>query len=220
MKIRSVSRASSLLLQFIRLEGTSALQYLDWSSREFSSPSPQRVKWRVLRRWGGVDQWIEAGTFLGETTAYLSSFANFVYSIEANPELAQSAANRFRNTPNIEILKGSSELELMKLLDKLPLNQSIDVTFWLDGHYSSGITFRGLVDTPILVELQNISKNIGKFERLTILVDDIRCFGSMDSNYSSYLDLSTLVEWADLHDLFWTIEHDIFIMTNRMVRPY
>ena len=55
-----------------------------------------------------------------------------------------------------------------------------------------------------------------KVQKLTVLVDDVRCFTSVSNEYVSYPKLLELVLWADELGLFWTIEHDIFIASNRL----
>lgn len=86
-----------------------------------------------------------------------------------------------------------------------------DGNFWLDGHYSTGITSKGPQDTPILDEVECISRYIDNFRRICVLVDDIRCFNPRLPEYSTYPSLDTLVDWATRHRLDWHIEHDIFI---------
>lgn len=46
--------------------------------------------------------------------------------------------------------------------------------FWLDGHYSSGITASAETHTPISAELQAIL--IHSVKEHVILIDDARCF--------------------------------------------
>jgi hypothetical protein len=47
--------------------------------------------------------------------------------------------------------------------------------FWLDGHYSGGVTARGESDTPIYAELVHV---LGSSHKNVIVIDDARCFGS------------------------------------------
>jgi hypothetical protein len=49
--------------------------------------------------------------------------------------------------------------------------------FWLDGHYSAGITARGSLETPVQRELEIILASANDH---VILVDDARCFGTGD----------------------------------------
>jgi hypothetical protein len=47
------------------------------------------------------------------------------------------------------------------------------------------------------------------------MVDDARIFNPGILQFESYPKLFELAEWAEHNQLFWTIEHDIFIATNR-----
>jgi hypothetical protein len=51
-----------------------------------------------------------------------------------------------------------------------------NLNFWLDGHYSDGITFKGDKDTPIVDELNHISMNLDRYNEVCVLIDDVRCF--------------------------------------------
>jgi hypothetical protein len=51
--------------------------------------------------------------------------------------------------------------------------------FWLDGHYSAGITARGDIATPISLELEAILSHPVKSH--VILIDDARDFTGKDS---------------------------------------
>lgn len=186
----------------------SIYECLHWHARKYDSPSPHFVKQSCLLRNGFPSAtWIETGTYLGQTTQLLSKNASKVYSIEPEPKLFARARNFFRNYSNVEILSGTSEDVFPILLPRI----GGDVNFWLDGHYSAGITFKGQQDTPILDELDCISRNINHFSKVCVLVDDIRCFNPRLPEYASYPSVDKLVEWANKHQLIWHIEHDIFI---------
>jgi len=171
-------------------------------------PPPTSVKWAVLHRFGrATDTWIETGTYLGDTTDFLARKAKHVYSIEPDPHLARRAKERFRSRSNITIIEGLSEVYIGDLLDSV----SGPLSLWLDGHYSSGLTFRGPIDTPIRQELDAIAQRIHRLDLVTVCIDDVRCFDPRDPNYTSYPNRSWLVQWADRCGMDWTIEHDIFI---------
>lgn len=171
-------------------------------------PAPQRVKWSVLKRHGGAgDIWVETGTYLGATTAFLAASAKHVYSIEPEPDLARRARERFAGNERVTILEGLSEDRLPELLHDLRGS----VSFWLDGHYSEGLTFQGPTDTPIRFELSLIEKSLTRLDSVKVLVDDVRCFDPHSELYSDYPSPSFLVKWADANEMPWTIEHDIFV---------
>lgn len=180
----------------------------DWERRMFSAPSPSHIKRSVLRRNGNpYSIWVETGTFQGDTTQYLADTAKFVHSIEPEPTLFKLATERFKSTPNVQLHFGLSE----KVLPELLQNLTGDVNFWLDGHYSGGITHKGPIETPIVQELETIERHRERFAPLTVMIDDIRCFQPHVPEYSSYPDLEFIVSWARRNNLKWHIEQDILI---------
>jgi len=204
-----------LIRALVKINANAVMSLLTWSRRGFQSPSPQFIKYFVLKKWGGNQTWIETGTYLGETTAFLAKNSRKVYSIEASDYFATKASNKFSTQLNIEIIKGLSEETLPRLLNSLNISEKNDISFWLDGHYSGEDTFHGPVDTPILHELATIAQHLRDISSVTVLVDDVRCFNPSISDFSQYPELEFLVKFAITNDLFWTIEHDIFIATNR-----
>jgi hypothetical protein len=185
--------------------------YRDWADREFAAPSPHFVKQRVLVRNGLPDAtWVETGTFMGDTTSVLSKISKMVYSIEPEPTLFSKAEQKFSKASNVKIIKGLSEDVFPILLPTISGN----VCFWLDGHYSAGITFRGPRDTPILDELTAIGWHITQMKKIVVMVDDIRLFDPRNPESSAYPPVDVLVDWARKHSLTWHIEHDIFIAKN------
>lgn len=181
-------------------------QIYDWSLREFTPPSPPFIKRRLLTRLGKPDAiWIETGTFEGETTEFLSRQAKCVYSIEPEPKLFANAKIKLAGHKNIELINGLSEEVFKSLLDRV----NGDICFWLDGHFSGGITHQGPQDTPIVDELALIESHLPNWGDTRIFIDDIRCFDPM--LYPGYPPLDHIVDWALRNNLSWSIEHDIFI---------
>lgn len=73
------------------------------------------------------------------------------------------------------LLHGDSGKLLPEVVDKL----KAPALFWLDGHYSCGLTAKGALETPIRAELQAIFSSA--ITGHVILIDDVRCFdGSHD----------------------------------------
>lgn len=183
-----------------------------WRQRNYAAPSPHFIKQsRLIANGFPGATWVETGTFLGHTTQLLSGHGAFVYSIEPEPSLFANAKKRFASYANVEILNGTSEAVFPDLLPRIEGN----VNFWLDGHYSGGITFQGASDTPIIDELRVISDNLGHFKDVCVLVDDIRCFDPHLPEFATYPSLDVLVDWARRHDMRWHIEHDIFVARTR-----
>lgn len=129
---------------------------------------------------------IETGTYLGQTVDDLeNAFAN-LYSIELEKTLFQKAKRIFSKSKNIKIIRGDSAQMLPILLRRI----NKPCLFWLDAHYSGGITAKGTKETSIMQELAAISKN--KIKRHIILIDDAREFTGK-GDYPTIKKLETFV---------------------------
>jgi hypothetical protein len=182
---------------------------LKWRTLNYSSPSPQHVKIRILKANSLKNAtWVETGTYLGDTTSKLTKIARRVISIEPQPELSAFASTRLKRHKNVEIVNDTSESCLTKVLNGI----SGPTCFWLDGHYSGDITFQGDEISPILAELSAISKLL-KSHEVVVFVDDFRLF--VNSTETGYPPHSNLVDWAVQNNLTWTVEQDIFIAKSR-----
>jgi len=182
-----------------------------WRKRLYDVPAPQKVKWAVLDRNAVPGAtWVETGTYLGDTTAFLAARFPMVYSIEPAAALYEAGEKRFRNYANVKLLHGCSETVFPGLLKQL----SGKVCFWLDGHASGGVTFQGASTTPVMTELLAIEAALPQFSSLVVLIDDMRCFDPSIPIYADYPTRSEIVAWADRNGLAWHIEHDIFVASR------
>ena len=188
---------------------------LDWYFfKKCSPPPPHFIKQSLLLRHGiSKSIWVETGTYLGQTTKFLSENFRFVHSIEPSKKCLRIAKRNLRFSKNVALYEGTSELCLEEICSSL----DGDICFWLDGHYSEGITFKGNVDTPILFELETIKKYLGNFSNTVILIDDIRTSHIDKKNYPP---LSFYVNWADSVGMDWIIELDSFIIKSKELPIY
>ena len=181
-----------------------------WRKREWSDQAPSFVKEAVFSKYAIPDAtWVETGTFQGQTTRYLAAMSRMVYTIEPADQYYNAAVEAFKGT-HVEPIHGTSETVMPDLMPRL----SGDVCFWLDGHFSGGDTFHGLSECPVEDELAAIDAHLERLGKISILIDDIRCFPSRADPQSDYPSVDLLVDWARAHDFEWRIEHDIFIMRN------
>ena len=183
-------------------------QIRSWKGRGYTENSPQFIKQRIFLKYGIPNaEWVESGTYLGTTTKFLSLHFPKVHSIEPDKELFELNVKKFKDS-NVELYNGISE-------DVLPIliqNIKDSCNFWLDGHYSGGITFKGPKDCPVVEELGIIKKELSRLVEVVILIDDVRCFLPGSQVMEEYPPLDFLVDWARNNNLSWRIEHDIFIM--------
>ena len=182
----------------------------DWRKRGYSDHAPQFIKLAILEKYA-LDgaTWVETGTFMGATTRFLASLAPKVFTVEPAPKLFARAERKFAGT-HVTVLNGVSEEVFPDLLPQI----TGDVCFWLDGHYSAGQTFKGATDCPVEDELSAIEASLPNFEKISILIDDVRCFLSTADDFADYPSIDYLVDWARKHGFNWRIEQDIFIIRN------
>lgn len=161
-----------------------------WKLRGSPPPPPSVVKRRLLRAIGKQRQlnvFVETGTYLGHTLAFLESHFESLHSIELSDELYREAALRFEGSAKIRVWHGDSGRvisDVLRMVDAPAL-------FWLDGHYSGGITAKGDEMTPIKAELEQISRH-RLFEKHVVVIDDMRLFG-VDPDYPKREDLDSWI---------------------------
>jgi hypothetical protein len=149
-------------------------------------PPPSVLKQEIIRSYAKKFQlpvFIETGTYMGETVAALAKDFEEIHSIELQEDLYQTARRQFGDV-------------LGELLNKVHR----PALFWLDGHYSGGITAGGNLQTPIQKELAHISRHSLALAHV-ILIDDARLWvGEND-----YPEIDFLHQWVRLNG-FQTLE--------------
>ncbi|NEU06810.1 hypothetical protein GZH53_00660 [Flavihumibacter sp. R14] len=161
----------------------------NWRKKGKPVPPPHLIKQEAINNIKKVTNYnlfIETGTYLGEMVE--SQLENFrtIYSIELGELLFRNAQAKFEKYPHVEILHGDSGEVLIELCDSL----NEPAIYWLDGHYSEGITAKGNKDCPIFEELSAIFN--AKFFEHVILIDDARLFIGKD-DYPTLTELTTYI---------------------------
>ncbi|MDQ3766084.1 MAG: glycosyltransferase, partial [Actinomycetota bacterium] len=168
-----------------------AKQRREWIRRGRPKKVPHLEKEKVVRahaRSFGTGVLVETGTFHGEMVSAMRKRFEQIYSIELHPELHQKATQRFHRFSHIQILKGDSA----QLLPEIAAEIEESCLFWLDAHYSGGITARGGIDTPISAELQTV---LGRRQSDVVLIDDSFDFNG-SSGYPTLAELENAVKAA------------------------
>ncbi len=125
---------------------------------------------RTLRTLFPLTAFVETGTYLGDTAAIASTLFPSVHTIELSEALAQKAVIRFAMVPHVRVHQGDSATMMAKVVGQL----DGPTLFWLDGHYSEGVTALGSQNTPIREELRMIAQTAPRGS--VILIDDLRLF--------------------------------------------
>jgi hypothetical protein len=189
----------------LRSLGRARLEVRRWERRGRPVPPPPLVKRRTLRcyaRRHGLRTFVETGTFYGDTAAAIRSQVDTVITIEISPQLAADARRRFERDRQVRVLEGDSGRLLPEVLNDL----SHATLFWLDGHYSGGVTGRGDTDTPVRAELAAIFRHAVRGH--VILIDDARHFDGR-----AYPSLDEIAELARSADYRFEVRDDIIRLT-------
>ncbi len=170
-------------------------EYRDWQSywRWLRAgkpiPPPDVVKQMTVREYGrkfGIRTFVETGTYLGAMVTAVRSDFERIYSVELSEQLYESATSKFCVDERIVIMQGDSGEVVPTLLRGIAER----CLFWLDAHYSAGVTARGEKETPIVKELSCILDHPVKGH--VVLIDDARHFTGQN-DYPALRELRELV---------------------------
>ena len=132
---------------------------------------------------------IETGTFLGDMVEAQRNNFKRIFSIELQHALAEKARERFRDVDHIKILQGDSGNLLRTILKEV----NEPAIFWLDAHYSGGLTAKGDKECPIYQEIDAI---FATRENHLLLIDDARLFNG-EGDYPTIDQLTKYIQDKD-----------------------
>jgi len=183
-------------------------------SKSAGTPSSTINKHNLIKRISSENDIkiiVETGTYLGAMIWNVKDHFSKIYTIELAPELAQNAREKFEIFKHVQVIEGDSGLKLAEVVKEL----YGDSIFWLDGHYSGGITARGDMDAPISNELTTIIDDIHLGRNHIILIDDARLF-TEPTKYTGYIKYEDLIKWVkkSLPNYGVKIEEDVIIISK------
>jgi hypothetical protein len=165
---------------------------------------PHSVKQSTIKEYQqkyGYTTLVETGTYKGDMVEAQKTIFDKIISIELGFDLFEKAKERFKYDKNVIIVQGDSGKVLPLILKEI----NEPVIFWLDGHYSGGITAKGDKKCPILEELDAIL-NDKRFNHI-LLIDDARCFIG-DGDYPTIKKLTEYIR--SKNDQYQVeVKHDI-----------
>tara|TARA_B110000908_G_scaffold169781_1_gene227678 strand:- start:881 stop:1519 length:639 start_codon:yes stop_codon:yes gene_type:complete len=182
-----------------------------WLKQGSQGSPPHIVKSMIIMEYQKIynaNIFIETGTFKGDMVDMLKYSFKKLISIELGVDLFKNAKKRFINDNNVFIKQGDSGYVLPNIL--LDVNET--AIFWLDGHYSAGITARGDKDCPIFMELDAIFQN--QIHNHIILIDDARYFNGT----GDWPSINKLTEYVKTKNEHYKVEikHDIIRFVNKI----
>lgn len=165
-------------------------QVKDWRNNNYPDPPPHLIKQIAIQDYQkryGYNIFIETGTFMGDMVEAQRKKFGKIISVELSVKLFEKAKKTFRQYDHITILNGDSGRILPEIMENI--NES--AIFWLDGHYSGGITARGIKSCPIIEELSSII-NQNQTLNHVILIDDARSY----KGEGDYPEIDTLTAFV------------------------
>lgn len=177
------------------------------------APLPPLLKRSFLHGLARAEQsrvLVETGTYLGDTTWWLKREFSQIHTIEVDPFLYVQAVRRFRRHPHVTVHLGDSG-QLLPAIVPLVHEPAL---YWLDGHYSAGITGMGATECPITAELAAIYQFAeGSF---VVAIDDARCFGHEPGYPSIAAVLTQVAELSGGRDHV-SVENDMIIVRQSKI---
>lgn len=180
------------------------IKTIDWYLKGKHTDTPHLVKQKTIKSYQekySTKILVETGTYLGMMVNATKDNFKKVYTIELDKKLYLHAKYKFKKFNHIKIYLGDSAKILPKLL-KIIQEPSL---FWLDAHYSKGLTAKGDKETPILSELTAILSH--KIKNHVILIDDANAFAgkndypSLDELKKFILKKRPYMEFNVLHNI-------------------
>jgi hypothetical protein len=150
---------------------------------------PKLFKEKIVKQYAhrnSINVFVESGTYRGDMVRAIRDDFSKIYSIELSPTLANLAKKRFKDNPNVVIKMGNSADALSEILPQI----DEPCIFWLDAHWSGGVTGKANLHTPIRKELDCILNH--PISSHVILVDDARCFNG-ENDYPTFNEVKELV---------------------------
>lgn len=177
-----------LLRRIVRARNRRLLK--DWEKAGRPVPVPQIVKQMAVSKQqqrSAIRILIETGTYLGDMVEAQKSAFDRIISIELSEALCRDAGKRFRFDRHVTIVQGDSGEVLGPILRDI----HEPVIFWLDGHYSGGVTAKGATACPVFKELEAIFAHPVKGH--VLLIDDARLFNGT-GDYPTIEELRAFVQ--------------------------
>jgi hypothetical protein len=191
-------RASAINWSIAALTNNTVL--CNWLISGRPAPPPPIVKHIIISSVAllcSSDILVETGTYTGMTTHIMSKLFAKLITLEASEELYNLAKRRFASKAHITCIHEHSLAKAHQdILNEMSLlcpenPHQAKVLFWLDAHYSGGITSMDGGLCPLLQEVEYITE---AHPKSALLIDDLRLILSRETGYPSLDDLGFLLK--------------------------
>jgi hypothetical protein len=129
---------------------------------------PQSLIERIVSNYR-IENFVETGTYYGNTSIWASNLFENVFTIENSVELHNQVIDKYGEVENIDFILGDSRIQLKKILENLEGQTLV----WLDAHWSGDFTYGETDQCPLLEEIEIINS---LQPNLYLFIDDARLF--------------------------------------------
>ena len=180
---------------------------------------PEWIKRSILLKtikYKNIKNFIETGTFLGETSILVAENVEEVYTCELSKPIYEKFLMKLNQVKKESLEKinhyNNDSLEFLKIINEKSILSKSNTLFWLDSHYSGGLT-EGKRKCPLLKEINYILKNISSDS--IILVDDIHNMNGL-LGYPTISQIKKLINSLDLGFNFQIYSNILFIYKREL----
>lgn len=131
----------------------------------------------------GFPTFLETGTFQGSTILSMEHHFKILHTIEIKKEFYENVKNKYHGD-KINFYLGDS----INLLSDIKITDN--TIYFLDGHFNSGDTGKGIKDVPLIEELNQIMEKC--LHEAIIIIDDYRLFGKNEKD--------GVEDWSQIND--------------------
>ncbi len=141
---------------------------------------------------------VETGTYLGQSAAILAEQFVKVITFERDSKLAARAKLKFASNSRIQVVEGSTR---DTFASNIP-DRSTPCLFWLDAHYSGGITAGADDPCPLLYEL-SIIFSTRDLSNTILIIDDVREMIGGASDWPTLVEVCALLHENGFNGIFF-----------------
>lgn len=147
---------------------------------------------------------IETGTNNGQTIFEMEKLFNKLYTIELHEGKYNNCKNKYSGN-KINFIHGDSINKLKEIIPNIKNN----TIFFLDAHYMTGNSAKGIRECPLYEEILDINNLFTK--KAIIIIDDYRLFGTVSKKNS----WNENINWSDINK-----ENIMNIVQTRVAKTY
>lgn len=169
-----------------------------------------------LKETYDISNFIETGTYYGDTAYWASQVFEQVSTIEYSEEIYEQVTKKYSNIKNIKFSYGDTRDNLKDIVSTL----NTPSLFWLDAHWSGGETYGESDECPLIEEVKILnSSEHNNF----IFIDDARLFMSPPPSphlVEQWPDITAVLdELNSVSNKYIVITEDVIIAVPDFAKP-